>query len=101
MMAFDRTPTQPSLDPETIAALRATLRRSVVQGNHEDDLHDLLCRAAEEARTKGIQAEQLLVALKDIWYGLPELRTAAATADKEQALLQQLISRCIQEYYAL
>jgi hypothetical protein len=101
MMAFDRTPTQPSLDPETIAALRTTLRQSATQGTHGDELHTLLCRAANEARTKGIQAEQLLVVLKDVWHGLPEIRSAAGAADQERALLQQLISRCIQEYYAL
>jgi predicted component of type VI protein secretion system len=63
-------------------------------------LHDLLCRAADEARTKGIHAEHLLILLKDIWYGLPELNAVAAT-EHENTLLQQLISRCIQEYYAI
>jgi hypothetical protein len=99
MMAFDRTPTQPNLDAETVDALRTTLRRSVSQGNHTDELRDLLCRAADEARTKGIQAERLLIVLKDIWYGLPEV--ADAGAEHANVLLQQLISRCIQEYYSI
>lgn len=100
MMAFDRTPSLPTLDPSTVTALRAALSRSVAQGNHADDLRQLLCHAADEARTKGIQAERLLIILKDIWYSLPEV-VNAPTSDVENALLQELISRCIQEYYAI
>ena len=100
MMAFDRTPSLPTLDPATITALRDALSRSVVQGNHSDELRDLLCRAAAEAREKGIQAERLLVVLKDIWYSLPGLSNASSS-DVENALLQDLISRCIQEYYSV
>ncbi len=98
MMAFDRTPNAPALDPATVAELRAALTRSVASGNHGDDLKGLLRRAAGEAREKGLQAEQLLVALKDIWYSLPDLTTHRAD-DTQTRLLQQLIARCIQEYY--
>jgi hypothetical protein len=100
MMAFDRTPSSPTLDQATITALRTTLATSVSQGNHTDDLHELLCRAAEEARDKGIQAERLLIILKDIWYSLPGVANATA-GDVEHTLLQDLISRCIHEYYAI
>ncbi len=100
MMAFDRTPSSPTLDPATVAALRTALTRSVTQGNHADDLRELLCRAAEEAREKGIQAERLLIILKDIWYSLPGV-AVVSTSNTEQSLLQDLISRCIHEYYAV
>ncbi|HXT14068.1 MAG TPA: hypothetical protein VN706_00465 [Gemmatimonadaceae bacterium] len=100
MMAFDRTPSTPTLDPATVDALRAVLGRSIKQGNHADDLRGLLCAAADEARTKGIPAERLLVLLKDIWYGLPEV-ASAPSGDAATALLQDLISRCIQEYYSV
>jgi hypothetical protein len=72
----------------------------VAQGNHADDLHLLLCHAAQEARNKGIQAEHLLIILKDIWYSLPEVASAPSPA-VETMLLQELISRCIHEYYAI
>jgi hypothetical protein len=98
MMAFDRIPSEPALDPATASELRATLSRSVATGNHSDALKALLRRAAGEARTKGVQAEQLLVALKDIWYSLPDLSTQPAN-EAQTRLLQQLIARCIQEYY--
>lgn len=99
MMAFDRTPSGSSLAPETVEALRAALAQSVHRGNHGDDLRDLLCAAAEEARSKGIPAERLLVILKDIWHSLPDV-LGAASSEVEHSLLQQLISRCIQEYYS-
>jgi hypothetical protein len=100
MMAFDRTPSRPALEPQTVDALRKALATSVAQGNHVDDLRDLLCRAAADARSKGMQAEHLLVTLKEIWYSMPEV-TSASSAAVENTLLQELISRCIQEYYAL
>ena len=100
MMAFDRSPSISNLEPETVEAIRAALTRSVSQGNHADDLHELLCTVAVEARAKGIQAERLLVILKDLWYSLPAVAAATST-DVESTLLQELISRCIQEYYAI
>ena len=98
MMAQDRTPT-PRLEASTVDALRSILGRSIQQGNHDDDLHGALCRAAAEARQKGIQAEQLLVILKDLWYSLPQLARASSPGI-HTALLRELISRCIHEYYA-
>ena len=100
MMAFDSTPSASTLAPSTVEALRATLSTSVAQGTHGRELHDVLCHAAEEARVKGIHAERLLVILKDIWYGLPDVG-AAGSSEAEIALLQELISRCIQEYYSV
>jgi hypothetical protein len=99
MMAFDRTSDTPGLEQATVEALRTALARSVVEGNHVDDLRELLCRAAGEARSKGILAEQLLVILKAIWYSLPRVASAPSPA-AENMLLQQLISRCIHEYYS-
>ena len=98
MMAHDRTPA-PQLEASTTDALRAILGQAVRKGNHTDELRDTLCTVAAEARQKGIQAEQLLVILKDLWYSLPEL-SRASNPGAHTALLRELISRCIQEYYA-
>ncbi|HEY4218557.1 MAG TPA: hypothetical protein VGM67_15555 [Gemmatimonadaceae bacterium] len=100
MMAFDRTPSPPTLEPKTIDAIRVALAESVEHGNHSDELHRLLCTAAGEARDRGIQAERLLVILKDIWYSVPDVSRSTSAA-AENALLQELISRCIHEYYAI
>jgi hypothetical protein len=99
MMAFERTPSTAALDPGVVAELRTALSRSMQTGNHSEDLKDILVRAAADARQKGIQAEQLLVALKEIWYSLPNV-VPHPGSDVQTRLLQQLIARCIQEYYA-
>lgn len=100
MMAFDRTPSSAGLEPQTLEALRDALARSIRDGNHTNDLRTILCQAAGDARSKGIQAERLLLILKDIWYSLPGV-AGVATAPGQNHLLQELISRCIQEYYSL
>jgi hypothetical protein len=100
MMAFEKTPSSPRLESTTIEALRVVLARSITNGNHQDDLRDLLCRTAAEAREKGIRAEHLLITLKEIWFSMPALAAGSAN-DVDNALLQELISRCIQEYYSV
>ncbi len=100
MMAFDRTPAPLDLDPQTVAALRVALQKSADRGSHGDELREALCRAADEARQKGIHAERLLVLLKDIWYALPPI-AGASSHDTSHVLLQELVSRCIHEYYSL
>jgi hypothetical protein len=99
MMASDRTPQGGALDPALVAELRTALSRSTKSGSHGDELRDLLARAAADARQKGMHAEQMLVALKDIWYSMPDLATHQGS-ETQTKLLQQLVARCIQEYYA-
>jgi hydroxylamine reductase (hybrid-cluster protein) len=99
-MAVERTPSLPELDPSTVEAMRASFAQSIRLGRHADDVHDVLCRATREARSKGMEAERLLVAMKDVWYGLPR-STRTTIGDQEHTLLQELVSRCIQEYYSI
>jgi hypothetical protein len=99
-MSLDPTPTSPSLDASTVDAMRAMLGRSAANGSHDPQLQDLLCATAAEARNRGIRAEQLLIMMKDIWYALPDV-AARTSSDVDNALLEDLISRCIREYYAL
>ena len=102
MMAHTSDSPPPALDAETIAAVRTTLTRYVREGNHTDELRELLMRVAAEARAKEIMAERLLVVLKEIWGSLPEVRQAErARVTEQNTLLQQLITRCIQEYYTV
>ncbi len=98
MMSFDRTPSGPMLDSAVAAELRAVLARSLESGVHSEELKTLLTRAAVDARAKGILAEQLLLTLKEVWYSLPRISTQSGS-EIQTRLLQQLIARCIQEYY--
>ena len=97
MMAFDRMPS-PRLEAPTLDALRAVMQRAMRKGDHGVELQEVLARAATEAREKDIHAEQLLVIMKDLWHSIPDLR--AADTDRQNELLQELISRCITQYYA-
>jgi hypothetical protein len=98
MMAFDRVQS-PRLQADTVDALRDVMQRAMRRGDHGQELQDVLRRAAAEARTKDIHAEQLLVMMKELWYSLPDVRSAG-DSDRQTALLQELISRCIAQYYA-
>lgn len=102
MMAFDRTPTPPdhTLEPDTVDALRATFATGIQLGRHDPELGLVLQRAAREARDKQIPPERLLVALKTIWNSILATNAPPPATD-ETLLLQALVSRCIQEYYAL
>ena len=92
---------QGTLDPATVAELKRVMAKSLESGDHGDDLKAALARASTDARTKGLHAEQLLIALKDIWFSMPQLvATPVRDADNQSRLLQQLVARCIQEYYA-
>jgi transcriptional regulator of aromatic amino acid metabolism len=97
MMAFDRMPS-PRLEAETLDALRAVMQRAMHRGDHPRELQDVLTRAATEAREKQIRAEQLLIMLKELWHSLPDLRSVE-DSDRQIELLQELISRCIAQYY--
>jgi len=98
MMAFDRTPSS-RLEADTLDALRSVMQRAMRNGGHEQELQSVLARAAAEARDKNIHAEQLLVIMKELWFSLPDLRTAD-DSDRQTKLLQELITRCIAQYYA-
>jgi hypothetical protein len=97
MMAFDRTPSS-RLEADTLDALRSVMQRAMRNGGHEQELQSVLARAAAEARDKNIHAEQLLVIMKELWFSLPDLRTD--DSDRQTKLLQELITRCITQYYA-
>lgn len=97
-MALERTP-RPDLDQNTLDGLRAAFVESIHLGRHANGIHEALARAAREARDKGIEPERLLITVKDVWYAVPRSPRTTPT-DLEHSLLQELITRCIQEYYA-
>jgi hypothetical protein len=97
MMAFDRPSPSQNLEPDTLAALRKVLAESAQRGNHTDELQGVLKTVATEARGKGMPPERLLIVLKDVWHALPDV---SAGAGVDAMLLQDLITRCIRQYYA-
>jgi hypothetical protein len=99
MMAYDSSHTPPSrLDPDTVSAVRDALRAYLADSSEPSGLQRALLRMSTEAREKDILAEQLLVVLKDVWTGLPEVR-GITDAGAQITLLQRVVTMCIKEYY--
>jgi hypothetical protein len=98
MMAHDSSP-GPALADATVSAVTAALAAYLDAPSQPGQLRQALQHMATEARAKDIQAEQLLVVLKDIWYRLPSVRTVREPVDQIQ-LLQRVVTMCIREYYA-
>jgi hypothetical protein len=98
MMAQDSGPPPRALDDQTVSAVRGALVAYLAGPERTGELRVALCAMAEEARAKGILPEQLLVALKDIWYALPQVRRMEEAAEQVR-LLQRVVTMCITEYY--
>ena len=98
MMATDSTPKGPDLSAGSLEALQAALVRFLENRNADADLQTILARVATEAREKRIHAEQLLVLLKDVWFGLPQVRQLR-DGDPQHTALQRVVTLCIREYY--
>ena len=45
-----------------------------------------------------MRAEELLVLLKDVWFGLPAIRRMKE-GEAQSRLLQRVVTLCIREYY--
>jgi hypothetical protein len=100
MMAHDSSQPPPSrLDNETLNTVRLALRAYLADATDPALLRASLLMLATEARTRAILPEQLLVVLKDVWIGLPEVRSM--TDSREQIrMLQRVVTMCIKEYYS-
>ena len=99
MMAYDSSAGRPQLSAESVSELTAALERYATNEADIAAIQPALRRVADEARAKRVQAEQLLVLLKDVWFGLPVVK-ATVDADAQHRLLQRLVTLSIREYYA-
>jgi hypothetical protein len=99
IMAHDSSPTPPSgLAQETTEAVRTALVRYLRAPSSPNELRDALNRMADEARAKAILPEHLLIALKQLWSSLPEVRSIG-DVDEQTRMLQRVVTMCIREYY--
>lgn len=100
MMAHDSTSNAPVLGADTLASLESALEQFLREGGSIAAVEPSLRRIAAEARTKGMQAEQLLIILKDVWYGLDGI-SGARDNETQNAMLQRVVSSCIRAYYSM
>lgn len=99
MMVQDSTPDRPKLSPASIAMLESALQKYLTDQTQIESLKPALRSVAAEARDKKLHAEHLLLALKDVWFALPQIRTAP-DGEAQQRLLQRVVTLCIREYYS-
>lgn len=99
MMAHDSSAPRPDLSASTIAGLRQSLAKFLSNPSDSTGLDSALRTLTAEAREKQIHAEQLLVVLKEVWFGLPPIRSTPS-GEPQNALLQRVITQCIREYYS-
>ena len=100
MMAQDTGHIPPGrLDDASIENLRAALRAYLRDSEDPSLLQPSLLAIASEARARDVLPEQLLVVLKDVWGGLPEVRSKM-NSRQQVNLLQRVVTMCIKEYYS-
>jgi hypothetical protein len=93
-----------SLTDAAHAALRAVLGARIRQSIYDAPVPAARLRHAirllcDEARRRGVRAEQLVVVIKQAWASLPESRWRAGD-DRGTEFLHRVVSICIEEYYA-
>jgi hypothetical protein len=99
----ESSPARP-LSDTAHAALRAVLGEHVRRSALDQPLSPHRLRRAlrllcDDARRRGVRAEQLVVAIKQAWGSLPESRWRPGD-DRGTAFLQRVVTVCIEEYYA-
>lgn len=100
MMAPDSTPHRPQLESTSLDALASALTTYLATGDDGAALQSALRAIAEEARRKAMHAEDLLIALKDVWFGLAPVRSVAES-EEQSRMLQRVVTLCIREYYSV
>lgn len=99
MMVHESTSDRPTLSAESLQALEAAMLTYAADGTAPSSLEPALRQIAAEARAKKVRAEQLLMALKDVWYALPTVGRAG-TPDEQNAILQRIVTLCVRVYYS-
>ena len=100
MMAFDSSQTPPSrLDEGIVSDVRAALRAYIADSAQPAPLQRALVALSGEARAKAVLPEHVLLVLKDMWHGMPEVR-AMQDGSEQVRMLQRVVSMCIREYYS-
>jgi hypothetical protein len=112
-VGHDRTRPQNPLPDGPLSAAVTTALRSWLQAQRNAHVAGAAVRAAEvhatmrllgaEARQRGVQVEQLIVLLKELWSALPPAPAASARdvdfRDRRD-LLDGIVRACIEEFYA-
>lgn len=90
-----------ALAQETVDAVRRALQACARSPGADPapELRTALHTLAREARLKAVPPEQVLVTLKGVWQGLPEVHNARDDSEHTR-VLQRIVTICIKEYFA-
>jgi hypothetical protein len=81
-------------------ALRSALQARIAAPPRDDvDFRRALRLMSEDAHRRGVRAEQMIVALKEVWRSLPEVQTVPAGGPRD-TVLSNVITMLVEEYYA-
>jgi hypothetical protein len=81
------------------SAIRTALQAHLRGAGGDTSMHRALSIVCRETRGAGVRVEQLIIAVKQAWWSIPETREVADT-DESQRALDRIVSACISEYYA-
>ena len=88
------------LSESTIEELRAALAQQLRNPNDPSpELAKLLRKVGAEAREKKVKPEELVVVFKQTWNSLIE-STRPPSSELQERMRQNLVTLCIQAYYA-
>ena len=82
-----------------VKALRVVLQAHARGHSADGELRRAIGVVCREARREQLRAEQVLVAVKQTWYSLPEVRELPS-GDDRAALLDRVVRLTIDEFYA-
>ena len=82
-----------------VKALRSVLQAHARGRAAEGELRRAIRLVCREARREHLRPEQLIVAVKQTWYSLPEIRELSS-GDARTALLDHVVRLTIDEFYA-
>jgi hypothetical protein len=89
-----------SLSDDTMQELRHALTEQLKRPDGPtSEVTDLLRKVAREAREQGVRPEELLVTFKQLWNSLSE-SFRPQLPDQHEQVRQNLVTLCIQAYYA-
>ena len=89
-----------SLSESTMKELRTALTEQLRRPERPTpELSNLLKRVASEARQNGVRPEQLIITFKQLWNSLAE-SMRPQNADQYERIRQNLVTLCIEAYYA-
>lgn len=84
---------------ETLHFVQRSLREYLAGESDDERVCEAFTELAREADARQLRAEGVLVAFKQIWSAMPEVKSLPAPADRER-ILTHLVKLCINAYYA-